>query len=97
MDSGNVRKGITQAHFNEEQANIVYGELALISIVAGIYFQSWYVGGGSFIGLIILMVIPLLNIALATSLAAAWGGLGYIIGQFISPDASYVIAALAFL
>ena len=42
MSSGNVRKGMTQAKFNEENVNIVYGEIVILSIIVGLYFQSWY-------------------------------------------------------
>lgn len=97
MNSGEVRKGVTQAKFNADYANVVFGEIGLIAIAVGVYCQSWYVFGGVLLGLICTMMIPLLNIILAITLSVIWGGIGYEIGTFFSTQASYVICGLSFL
>ena len=51
--SSEVRKGVSNAHFNEEQSSIFIIEVFVISIVAGLYYSSWWVFGGVLLGLII--------------------------------------------
>ena len=72
MSSGNVRKGMTQAKFNEENVNIVYGEIAILSIILGLVFQSWYLGGGVFLGLMIGLTLPYVCLILAVSFSIIW-------------------------
>ena len=87
MSSGDVRKGITQAKFNEEAANLIYGEIALVSIVGGLYFQSWYVFGGLFIGLIFGFLIRGLNIILAITFSILWSLIAaVVVDAFVRDD-----------
>ena len=72
MSSGNVRKGMTQAKFNEENVNIVYGEIFILSIIVGLFFQSWYVGGGVLFGLIIGLLLPYVSVILALIFSIFW-------------------------
>lgn len=97
MSTGNVRKGISQANFNQQFIGIVYFEIFAISTIVGWYQSSWYYFGGVLIGLIILLMIPYVNLLLALSFAAGWGGTGYILGKLISQDASYVIGGILLL
>ena len=48
MSTGDVRRGITQASFNQEQANTFYKEVLILSIIAGVFLQSWFVFLGGF-------------------------------------------------
>ena len=97
MGISNIRKGVTQAHFNESLVNLVVGELAIVAVATGINFESWYIGGGTLLGLLAGLYIPVLNVVLALALSAGWGAIGYVIGTLFSTDASYVICGLAFL
>lgn len=97
MSSGNVRKGITQAKFNEDQIGIFIAEILLISGVVGWFYKDWYVFAGVLFGLISIMYIPYLNILLAVVLSLAWGGIGYVIGKMMSQEAAYVIGGILFL
>ncbi len=52
MSSEHVRKGVTNAKFNEEQSNILFIEIGILSILIGLMSTSWWAFGGSFLGLI---------------------------------------------
>lgn len=97
MVSNDVRKGISQSRFNEEQSNVVYAEILLIAIGAGFYYKNWFVFGFTLIGLIVTLLIPYLNIILALVLSILWGFIGYAIGMPFSSQASYVVGALSFI
>ena len=97
MGSSDVRKGFTQAKFNEDQIGIFIAEILIISGVVGWYYKDWYVFGGVLFGLISIMYIPYLNILLAIVLSIAWGGIGYFVGKLMSQEAAYVIGAILFL
>lgn len=97
--SAHVRKGITNAHFNEENSGTLYGEILIIAIAIGIYMKSWWWFGGSLVGLIILVCLPYIGALLCFVLSLAWGVIGYAIGDGIigSNAAGWVIGILAFL
>ena len=97
MSSSDVRKGVSQARFNEEQAKLVFVEIGLIAATLGFYYRSWYVFGSTLIGLIAAMSIQKLNIILALGLSVTWGGIGFGMGKFFSNQASYVLCVLGFL
>lgn len=98
MESHNVRKGITNAKFNEDNAGILAGEIAIVAIAAGFYFHSWYIGGSLFLGLMIAMFIKPLAILIILALSICWGLVGYFIGVFFeSTGAMVVLSILGFL
>ena len=94
-----VRKGITNAKFNEERANVLYGEIAIIAIGVGIGSQSWWIFGATVLGLFITLAIPALTIALAILLSIGWGLIGYNIGNAFSDGmaAPLVLGAIGLL
>ena len=49
MSIGNVRKGVTQASFNEETSFVFFAEILLLSSALGYSFGNWYVFGGLFL------------------------------------------------
>ena len=57
MGVGTTRKGVTQARFNDEASNIIFSEIFILSVVVGIYFNSWYIFGGTIIGFMVCMFI----------------------------------------
>jgi len=92
MSSGNVRKGITQAKFNEDAVNIIFAEIAILSIAAGIYYQSWYVGGILFVGLLVGFKIKPLAIVLACVFSISWAyGTILIVQIFTDSTAALVV------
>jgi len=61
MGSGSTRKGVSQAKFNEDASNFIFGEITILSVVIGLYFSSWYIFGIILIGLIISMFVPVIR------------------------------------
>jgi hypothetical protein len=98
MSHQDVRKGMTNANFNEENSNILFGEIAIIAIGIGLITQSWWWGGGIFIGFIIALFIKPIAIFLMIVLSIGWGVVGYAIGAaFDSTGAMIVLSILGFL
>jgi hypothetical protein len=97
MSSGDVRKGISQANFNQQFIGIVYFEIFAVAVLIGWYKTSWYYFGGTLIGLLIILMIPYVNLLLALAFALGWGGVGYLIGILFSQDAAYVIGGILLL
>lgn len=96
--SAAVRKGMTQAKFNDENSSIMIGEMMLISAVAGLAASSWWWFGGVFLGFVVAMSIRPLAKVLAFVLSLGWGIVGYGIGMvFDSQAASVVLGLLGFM
>ena len=98
MDSGAVRKGVTQARYNEDVSQIVWVEILLISGVLGQVFHSWLTFGACLIGFFVFLSIPILNVLFAITLSIGWGLIGYFAGgYFLTQNAGLVIGGIAFL
>ncbi|EHK0700011.1 hypothetical protein ICL29_004017 [Salmonella enterica] len=98
MSSKDVRKGITNAKFNEDQSNILFFEIGILSILIGVVIHSWWAFGIAFLGLIFSLRIKFLAVPLIVIFSVIWGFLGYGVGSlFDSSAASYVLAIIAFL
>lgn len=97
MSTGDVRRGITQASFNQEQANTFYKEVLILSIIAGVFLQSWFVFLGALIFLFVGIHVPVLGTAIIWGLSLAWGVGGYAFGSIFNDEASIVLGILAFL
>ncbi|ART82033.1 hypothetical protein CBP31_04850 [Oceanisphaera profunda] len=96
--SDDVRKGITKAQFNEDNANILFAEIGITAIAVGVYFQSWFWGGGVLLALMICLFIKQIAILLILVFSVGWAVAGYFIGGiFESSQASIVLAILGFL
>ena len=81
MSIGNVRKGVTQASFNEETSFVFFAKILLLSSALGYSFGNWYVFGGLLIGFGITFMIAILNIILALIFSLSCGIIGSIIGK----------------
>ena len=95
-----VRKGTTNADFNKQMSDLFVGEVVILSIAIGMFMQSWWWGGGVFLGLFILTEIPAVNKLICVIFGLAWGVVGYWLGSVVIGDSSAgwvmgVIAALA--
>ena len=97
MSTGDVRRGITQAKFNEEQADTFYKEVFILSIVAGVFLQSWFVFLGSLIFLFVGIHVPVLGTMIMWGLSIGWGIGGYALGSVFNEEASIVLGILAFM
>ncbi|GED14887.1 hypothetical protein [Aneurinibacillus migulanus] len=99
MSSEDVRKGITNAKFNQENSNILFGEIVFLAIFLGIWSSSWWVFGGIFLGCIIALLFKPLAFGLCICFGIAWGVIGYVIGAFFIENlgASVVLGIIGLL
>ena len=96
MTIRNTRAGFTQAQFNDDASSLVIIEILLIAVAFGIGMLSWWWGGVIFLGGMIVMATPVLNILFCLAMTAAWAVAGYHIGEVIGQDgANYIIAVIA--
>ena len=96
MTIQNTRAGFTQAQFNDDASSLIIFEILLIAVAFGVGMQSWWWGGAIFLGVMIVMVTPVLNILFCLAMTAAWAVAGYHIGEAIRQDgANNVIAIVA--
>lgn len=94
-----VRKGITQAKFNETAFSVVAVELVIIAIAAGILTHSWIVFGVSLVGLLICLQIRKVAIIMSIILSVGWGFVAWKLAAIfdISLTGLIVISILATL
>ena len=96
--SHSVRKGMTNAKFNEEASNFLIWQISAISIFLGIYLSSWIIFGAVLVGLIIALQFKELALIICILLSIGAAVTGYFIGfLFESIPASIIIAILFFM
>lgn len=96
MSIRHTRAGVTQAKFNDEAMGIVALEVLALSVAIGIGKNSWWWGGGVFIGSAVILAIPVLNVLFSVTLSAMWAIVGYAIGTAINQNgANYILAIIA--
>lgn len=92
-----MRRSITGGIANIRNSNILIWEIFIIAILAGLFKESWWWFGGTFIGLAILLSIPFLGTAFCIVLSLLWGIIGYSFGAMLSDAAAWVIGILSFM
>lgn len=93
-----IRKGFTVAKYNEKSANIVIGQIIILSIFLGAWRGSWWVFGGSLLALIIAIMIPQLTKIMIIIFSVLWAVAGYYVGNYFGGSgASIVLAVIGFL
>jgi hypothetical protein len=98
INSDDVRKGITQANFNEKYSGFLFSELSVLSIACGLYWHSWWVFGIVYFGFIVCLIVQKLATILCILLSIVWGIIGYFIGTlFDSLGASVVLSIIGLL
>ena len=91
-----VRRGMTNAKFNEEMSGVFAFEVFIVAVVIGVASGSWLWFGGTLLGLIILSSIPSIGTVICYVFGVAWGFVGYYIGNlFFGESAGWVIGAIA--
>ena len=99
MSIGSTRKGFTQAKFNDEASNVIFGEIFILSGAVGFYYSDWYIFGGMIIGLIVCMFIPVINIIMGVVLSCLWAITGATVVCFFQdvniPDPSNFIGVFS--
>ena len=69
-----------------------------IAIAIGYATKSWWWGGGTFLGLLFLSMIPSIGVVMCYLFGAAWGVIGYYLGDLLfGNDAAWVIGIIAAL
>ncbi|EGR1594340.1 hypothetical protein D0D72_24080 [Vibrio parahaemolyticus] len=98
MNASQFRKGIRQAKINQDNSKILFGEIALISIGLGLATQSWWWGGGVFLGLVTALNIKPVAMIFMCALSLVWGAIGCGIGSlFESIGAMVVLSIIGFM
>ena len=91
-----VRRGVTNARFNEKMSGVLVGEVLIVSIALGIVYSSWWWFGGTLLAFIILASSPLTSTLLCYAFGIVWGVIGYYIGMLLFGDsAGWVIGVIA--
>lgn len=87
-----VRIANTQADWNKENSGALPIQAFVIGILLGIAYKSWWIGGGTFIGLLILLQIPYIGTFVCIILSLIYAFIGYTLGTtFFSTNAGWVI------
>ncbi|EEI3460375.1 hypothetical protein G3D33_004966 [Salmonella enterica subsp. salamae] len=89
-----IRQAIEQSKMNESNVNILFIEIFIISIACGLTFQSWWVFGCLFIGLLVSLNIKILSHILIILLSIGWGGVGCGIGILIDSTGATIILTI---
>lgn len=91
MSQEDVRKGITNAKFNEESSNILFGEITLLSIFLGGVSESWWVLGLVFLGCTTALRFKPAVLFMCIGFSIIWGIIGYGIGMIIGGIGTSVV------
>jgi 4-hydroxybenzoate polyprenyltransferase len=98
LNHQSVRKGVTNARFNESSSTILFVEITFVAIFIGMASKSWWAFGAALISLFIAINYKPLALVLAVLLSIAWGAIGAAIGTaFESTGAAVVLGVLGFL
>ena len=64
--------------------NFVIVEIFILAIGLGIYFQSWAVGIGTLIALIVVAMVPMLRVIYSVGIASVCAYVAYVAGKIKS-------------
>lgn len=93
-----VRRGMTNAKFNDEMSDVLAYEVTAVALGIGYLTKSWWWGGGTFLALLVLAMIPSTGTILCYIFGIAWGAIGYFLGEWLfGNDAAWVIGIIAAL
>lgn len=91
-----VRRGMTNAKFNDEMSDVLGIEISIVSVAIGFAMKSWWWGGGTFLALIFMALIPSIGTIMCYIFGIAWGVIGYYVGSYLFGDsAGWVIGIIA--
>ncbi len=99
MSSDDVRIGMTNAVFNEEGADLLFYQIFILAIVAGVATGSWWTFGKVLLICFCLLFGEISRYFLVVFLALLCGYVGYLIGELVFEDsgAMIILAILGFL
>ncbi|MBY0543964.1 MAG: hypothetical protein K2Q14_00265 [Gammaproteobacteria bacterium] len=92
------RSSIVQAHFNENYFGWLSLQLIAVAIILGVYTRSWIIFACAFLGLLILISIPIIRTIIGIALAVLFGILSYGLGHtYWGISAGCVMGILTFI
>ena len=94
MSSNEVRRGVTQASFNESAAWMVQLEVLAVGALGGLAAQSWWVFGGIFFGAAMCFAFRPLAFLLIALFTAAWTCFGWGVGEAIGKSGAPTVLAV---
>jgi len=87
-----VRIANTQADWNKENSDALPIQAVIIGVLLGIACKSWWIGGGTILGLLILLQIPYIGTFICILLSFIYAFIGYKLGAlFFNTSAGWVI------
>ena len=96
MSHHDTRKGMSQAVLNEQLSQVLICEIFVLSVVAGVYTKSWWIGGGLLFALCAGLTNGIASKAIVIVLTLGWGAIGARVGSslFESVGAAVVLGVL---
>ncbi len=93
-----VRRGVTAAFDGAKNSRLMSIELGLIAVACGLFWKSWWVFGGAFVGACLLLRYKVTGKLMCILLSAGWAFIGLCVGLLFRSDAAaIVLAVLAFV
>ena len=92
----NTRAGFSQAKLNDQASSLVIFEIIVIAVAFGIALQSWWWGGGIFLGGLFVISTPILNIIFCLMMTFAWAVVGYQIGDELGQEGANIVISIIF-
>ncbi len=98
MSEREIRRALTNAKFNNSGFTVVATEIFAIAIGTGIYFNSWAIGGGTWLVLIILINFGIFAIPYLILMSVCWAIIAFVLASiFAGLSGQIVIAIIAFV
>jgi hypothetical protein len=91
-----VRKGVTQAKFNEQASGIFFSQVFVSAVAIGLWASSWIVFGVAFVGLIFAATKPQTQKILVLVFGISWGVLAWFLAGIFFGLAAQVVLGILF-
>jgi len=92
------RAAVSQSNLSQDLSGPFMFQILLVAIAIGVYKESWLVFGGIFLGLMLVLMIPVIGKIVGVALACAFGAIGYTLGtDWWGQEAGYVVGAFFFI
>ena len=98
-----LEQAVNEKKFELKFQNVLMNPLFMIQAIllatyAGVMQKSWWYFGGTFVALIILMLIPKIGHLVGFTLACLFGGIGYFLGtEWWGENPGYISGGVAFI
>lgn len=89
-----ANQNVASSKYDEINIKILLLEIFVIAIVAGFYYQSWWVFGSVILGLFIALNFKVLAIILNISFSIGWGFIGFVLGTYTNNYIASIVLAI---